>query len=117
MRLVLLLAALTACGPGTDSLSLMGGDSEQLVWLPYSYRAVLDRDGVQTGWELAEFCLDMEPPAREAVGSGVVRMQLGFGVQQRKIQKPLEWVPPERLEEAEAIHEHEASSPNQEGAL
>ena len=105
MRLVLLLAVLAGCTSGTKGVPSREGEVAQVEWIPYSYWAVFDEDGAQSGWVLAEFGLEAGPPPWQDVGGGVVETPLGFELERREIPKSLDWVPPVYLEQGESVQE------------
>ena len=107
MRVVLLLAVLAGCTSGTEGVPSGKGEAARVEWMPYSYWAVLDADGVQTGWVLAEFGLDAGPPPWQDAGDGVVETPLDFDVRQREVRMDLDWLPPQGLEEGDPISEEE----------
>ncbi|MXY71270.1 MAG: hypothetical protein F4Y47_22290 [Acidobacteriia bacterium] len=101
MRLALLLAVLAGCTSGTDGVPSETGEADQSVWMPYSYRAVFDEDGVQTGWMLAQFRLDMGAPASYKAEDGTVEIPLDFEIERREIRMDLDWIPPDDLEQSD----------------
>lgn len=82
-------------------------ETEQSVWVPYSYSAVFDEDGIQTGWVLKEFLLDVGPLAGEEADDGTVEIPLDIEVERREVPKNLDWVPPGHLEQGESVQEDE----------
>ena len=103
MRLIPLLAVLAGCASGTEGVPSSDGEAGRSLWVPYSYSAVFDEDGVQTGWVLKEFRLDMGPPASQEAEDGTVGIPLDIEVERREGSKDLDWVPPEDLEQGEPI--------------
>ena len=56
--LILALAAISVCESRTEVVPSGPSEVERSVWMPYSYRAVLDENGIQAGWALAAFRLE-----------------------------------------------------------
>ncbi|MYB50785.1 MAG: hypothetical protein F4X77_01090 [Acidobacteriia bacterium] len=85
--------ALAGCTSGTE------GEVAQVEWIPYSYWAVFDEDGAQTGWVLAEFGLEAGPPPWQDSGGGIVETPLDFEIERREVRMDMDWVPPQGLAE------------------
>ena len=106
LRLVLLLlggVALSGCGLRTGPALPEHSEVARLVWMPYSYRAAYDEDGVQIGWVLREFRLDMAPPSQLELDGGIVEIALEFETLRRERLMGMDWVPPDNLEEVDPV--------------
>ena len=74
-----------------------GTEADRSVWVPYSYSAVFDSDGIQTGWALHEYLLDMGPPSQRELEDGTVEIPLDVEAEKREVLMALDWVPPPDL--------------------
>lgn len=88
---VLLSILLVGCG--------YEAEAGRSVWVPYSYSAVFDEDGIQTGWALHEYLLELGPPAQREAGDGTVEIPLDIEVERREVLMTLDWTPPDDLAE------------------
>ena len=100
-----LLATMVSCNNRREGY-------ENAVWLPVSYRAIVDSSGLQSGWMLTEFMLELGPPERinvSALPSEPAEFSLDLPMEFRSRIMGMGWIPPANVHEELGISEGDAA--------